>query len=110
MILATSNSATQAADAPSNKPTNHAGTIAIPDGLSMEGTQKAILKAAVGRRWEIKEKTVGKVVIQLVHRGYDSKLTFLYSKNEVKVFSDSWTIKSLELKKRKRIPKAGLKT
>jgi hypothetical protein len=66
----------------------------------MEGTQKAILKAAVGRRWKIKEKTVGKVVIQLVHRGYDSKLTFLYSKNEVKVFSDSWTIKKSGAKKK----------
>ena len=108
VILATSNSATQAADAPSNKPTNHVGTIAVPDGLSMEGTQKAILKAAVGRRWEIKEKTVGKVVIQLVHRGYDSKLTFLYSKNEVKVFSDSWTIKKSGAKKKKKDPEGWI--
>ena len=104
LILAATTTAFQAASHSTKTPTNHVGTIAAPDGLSMEGIQKAILKAAVGRKWEVKEKIEGKVVIQLVHRGYDSTLTFHYTKNEVKVYSDSWTIKKSGAKKKKKDP------
>ena len=67
-----------------------------------------IAKAAVGRRWTITKKTKEKIIIHLVHRGYDSTLTFGYNSKEVKIYSDSWTVSKSGVKKKKKDPEGWI--
>jgi hypothetical protein len=99
---------THAAENPDQEPANHVGTIAVPDGLPLEGVEKSIAKAAVGRRWTITKKTKEKIIIHLVHRGYDSTLTFGYNSKEVKIYSDSWTVSKSGVKKKKKDPEGWI--
>ena len=73
--------------------TNHKGSVAVPDGMTSEQVQKAIIKAAIGRRWDIETSENGLVVLRLVHRGYDSTLNITFDDNNVDVYSDSWATK-----------------
>lgn len=98
----------QAVEKPEKQPTNHVATVPVPEGLSAESTEKAIIMAAIGRRWTIQEKSNGKVVLHLVHRGFDSTLTLLYTIQEIKIYSDSWTIKKSGTKKKRKDPEGWI--
>lgn len=64
-------------------------TIAVPEGLSIEDSQKAVIKAAISRRWTIASKTDAQVTINLAHRAYDPTLNFKIRENQIKLYSDS---------------------
>lgn len=78
--------------------------IVIPQGLSAEGAQSAIVKAAIGRRWNIIKKEDEQTVINLKHRGYDSTLTFTIEDSKILVHSDSWAVNKKGEKKKKKDP------
>ncbi|MDQ8186372.1 hypothetical protein [Pelagicoccus sp. SDUM812002] len=78
--------------------------IVIPQGLSEEGVQSAIIKAAIGRRWNIIKKEADHTVINLTHRGYDSTLTFTIKDSNIHVHSDSWAVDKKGEKKKKKDP------
>lgn len=82
--------------------------IAIPQGLSDEGAHSAIVKAALGRRWNIVEKADAHTTINLQHRGYDSTLTFTIEDSKILVHSDSWTVNKKGEKKKKKHPKGWI--
>lgn len=79
-------------------------TIDVPTGLSKEGTQAAVIKAALGRRWTIVSKTDDQIVLNLKHRGYDSTLTFDIEESQVKLYSNSWATDKKGNKKKKKEP------
>lgn len=83
-------------------------TIAVPEGLFIEGAQRAVIKAAIGRHWKIVLKKDDQVILNLVHRGYDSTLTFNLEKKQIKLFSDSWTTNKKGEKKKKKDPKGWI--
>lgn len=78
--------------------------IQIPHGLSQAGVHDAVVKAAIGRRWNIIEKEDNNTVIHLQHRGYDSTLTFTVRNSELLIFSDSWTVNKKGEKKKRKDP------
>lgn len=82
--------------------------ITIPEGLSPEQTQSAIIKAAIGRRWNVVEKKVGLTVINLQHRGYDSTLTYKIEGSKIAVFSDSWATDKKGNRKKKKDPEGWI--
>ena len=66
-----------------------AGTIAVPEGVSAENVQKAIVLAGSGRGWTVKSKVDGKVVLFLEHGGWRSVLTLTYDTKEISISSNS---------------------
>lgn len=88
--------------------TNHKGTVNVPDGMNTNQVQQAIIKAAIGRRWNIEEKEDGLVVLRLVHRGYDATLNITYDDNEVQVYSDSWATKRNGDRKKRKDPEGWI--
>ncbi len=79
-------------------------SIALPSKLTPKSVEKVILRAAIGRKWKIIKKAPGCVVIHLVHRGYDSTLTFNYDDRRIKIISDSWVISRSGIKKKRKDP------
>lgn len=82
--------------------------ITIPEGLSEEGTQSSIIKAAIGRRWNIVKKEDDITIINLTHRGYDSTLTFTIEDSKIYIQSDSWTTDKNGEKKKRKDPKGWI--
>ncbi len=78
--------------------------ISIPQGLSNEGVQSAIVKAAIGRTWNVIKQEDDRTVINLKHRGYDSTLTFTVKGSKILVHSDSWATNKKGEKKKKKDP------
>lgn len=65
------------------------GTVMVPDGLSAETVQKAILLAGSGRGWTVKQKSDGEVVLFLEQEKWRSTMTATYTAHEVSLFSNS---------------------
>ncbi len=109
LFLAVGLSASHAGDSKKkDKPTNLVGTVTVPEGMTMEEVKKSVVKAAIGRRWNIIETAKGKVIINLVNRGYDSTLTIIYTKKIVEIYSDSWVVKKSGERKKKKDPRGWI--
>ena len=66
-----------------------AGTVAVPEGVTGEQVQKAIVMAGTGRGWTVRDKADGKVVLFLEHGGWRSVLTLTYDAKEISISSNS---------------------
>ena len=65
------------------------GTVIVPDGLKSADVQQAILLAASGRGWNVKERADGKVVLFLEQGGWRSTMTLNYDTKEIEIASNS---------------------
>lgn len=55
-------------------------TIALPEGkVSREQAHDAVVRAAIGREWNVKEDHKARVVVYLLHRRNEATVTFLIS-------------------------------
>ncbi len=84
--------------------TNLVGSIDIPEGLTEEQVVTVIIKTSTKRKWNVVSSDGDQVVLNLIHRGYDSTLTLQYSTNSVKIYSDSWKIRKSGKKKSRKDP------
>lgn len=66
-----------------------AGTVIVPEGLKKEDVQQAILLAATGRGWAVRERTDDRVVLFLEQGNWRSTLTLTYDAKEVQIYSNS---------------------
>jgi hypothetical protein len=86
---------------------HYVGSVALSGDHSMEELHDAIILAAKKREWIIKSDMPERIILNLVHRKYDSTLTLDFDLDEVRIFSDSCRIKG---KKRKpKDPKGWIK-
>lgn len=92
-----------------NEPTNLVATVDVPEGLSLEDISEVIVKKAIARQWLIKDKSDDTVIINLVHRGWDSTLTLVYDQKQVKIYSDSWVLDKKGNKKKRKEPAGWIK-
>lgn len=84
---------------------HHFATIAVhAEKATEEVVQSAIVKAALGRGWQIISNEDGVVKVHLMRRGYDANLTFVYTKKEIKIYSDSYTVKKTGERKSQKDP------
>lgn len=86
-----------------------AGTVIVPEKLPVADVQQAILLAATGRGWAVKDRADGRVVIFLEQRGWRSTLTLLYSSAEVTLYSDSGKVDKTGQIKKREIPEGWVK-
>ena len=77
-------------------------TMPVPEGLSAKSRLTSITSAAAARGWTVLKANEEKVIINLIHRGWDSTLTIEHNDTQFLIYSDSWTTdKAGEKKKRK---------
>lgn len=62
------------------------------DGVSAEEIENSIVQAATKRGWDVTDLGEEGIAASLVHRGYDSTLTFEYGEGWVKIYSVSYEI------------------
>lgn len=82
-------------------------TIDVDEKATDEIVKKAIVKAAIGRRWNIVSDEEW-IAINLTHRGYDSTLTFVYEEGEIKIYSDSYAVNKRGERKKRKDPKGWI--
>lgn len=83
-------------------------SIAVPSEATPEMVKRSIIKAAIGRRWNIVEKEGDHVVIHLEHRGYDSTLTFVPKDGEIEIYSDSYVVNKRGERKKQKHPRGWI--
>jgi hypothetical protein len=66
--------------------------LTVPGAPSMDDLQDTIVTTALRREWNLLSREDGKVVIQLIHRNHDSKLTFIYDEDQIQVYSMSYRL------------------
>jgi hypothetical protein len=79
----------------------HVQTIAVP-GVSVDAAKNAVERAALKRGWEVKSLKNGDIETELVHRTFESTLTFKFSEDAIEVWSVSYNINKNTLDRRKR--------
>lgn len=87
----------------------HIETVEFSDDADQEIIGKAVVKAALGRKWNIDEKEDGILKISLNHRGYESTLYLVYDDHKVDIYSDSWTINKKGERKKEKHPDGWIK-
>jgi len=92
------------ASAEEKEPAGHLySTIQVNEKATDEIVNQAIVKAAIGRRWNIVSDEEW-VIITLKHRGYDSTLTFVYDDETIKIYSDSYVVNKRGERKKQKDP------
>ena len=66
-------------------------TISLP-GISEDAARDAVTRAAMGRQWAVETLDNGDIQAKLVHRTFDSTLTFKVNAGKVHVWSVSYRI------------------
>jgi hypothetical protein len=61
------------------------GSIAVPDGLTAAQVQQVVVRALVGRRWIIQDKTEGKVVAHYEHGKNAATLTITSDEKMIEI-------------------------
>ncbi len=69
-----------------------AGSVTVPAGVSKAAVQDAIVKALLGRQWDVKSKDSDKVVGYLKHRSNEATVTLVYSETKVDIFCVGYQI------------------
>jgi hypothetical protein len=68
-------------------------TVNVPEGkVSLKEVHTAVVTAAMGRKWTIKEDNDTKVVIYLLHRGRDATVTFLISEKSIEAYCVGYVV------------------
>lgn len=89
---------------------NYAGTVVVPEGVTQEQVQRAIVAALIGREWGVRKKSDGIVVGHLKHRSNEAILTLLYDDTKVDLHCVGWAInKSTGERRRPEQPAGWLK-
>ncbi|QBK04483.1 hypothetical protein DW355_06510 [Hylemonella gracilis] len=62
-------------------------SINVPsDQLTVQDVHKVVVMASMGRDWNIKEDSEGRVVIYLNHRGSEATVTYLISDKQIQAY------------------------
>lgn len=86
-----------------------AGSVSVPAGVSKEAVQDAIVKALLGRQWDVKSKESDKVVGYLKHRSNEATVTLVYSETKVDLFCVGFQInKKTGVREKPEQPKGWL--
>jgi hypothetical protein len=108
LIIMTANASFAGDSKKKEKPTNLVGVVTVPDGMLIEGVQKSVMKAVIGRRWNIVKKFDDRVIINITQKRYDATLTIVYNTENVKIYSDSWALKRSGERKKKKDPESWI--
>lgn len=87
---------------------NFHSQVVVPGELDKETVQRVILKAAIARRWNIVRKSDEIVAINLVNRGYDANLYFVYDEKKIDIYSDSFVVNKRGERKKRKEPKGWI--
>lgn len=79
-------------------------TVTLSDEATEEIVAKAVVQAALGRKWNIEGKDEGILKISLKQRGYDSTLFLVYNAKKVDIYSDSWAVNKKGERKKEKHP------
>lgn len=86
-----------------------AGSLPVPAGISRATVQDAIVRALLGRQWEVQSKSDERVVGYLKHRSNEATLTFIYSEAKVDLFCVGYQInKKTGVREKPEQPKGWL--
>jgi hypothetical protein len=87
-----------------------AGSVAVPEGLSAQQVQNAIIASLAGRQWTIQSKTDERVVGYLKHRSNEATLTMVYDTTKIELYCVGWAInKKTGERKKPEQPEGWLK-
>ena len=73
---------------------NLVSTMAIPPDMTLDQISEVVASTAVRRKWEIRDIQEGSVKLQLIHRGFEANLLVSFDTEELRIYSDSWKIRS----------------
>lgn len=85
-----------------------AGSISVPGTRSEAEIQDLIVRALVGRQWEVVSKGPDRVVGYLKHRGNEATLTLVYSSAKIDLFCVGWKIDKAGVRQKPEQPKGWL--
>ncbi|MCD8481631.1 MAG: hypothetical protein LR015_02480 [Verrucomicrobia bacterium] len=84
-------------------------TVPIAGELQADNVKRLIVATVVGREWRVVSSEDNKVVANLVHRRYDSTLTFIYTDSVIRVYSYSYQIDRNQRRLRRDDPKGWIR-
>jgi len=68
-------------------------TISVPEGkLSLKQIHDAVIRAAIGREWTVKEDNETKVIVYLLHRKNEATVTFLITEKSVEAYCAGYEV------------------
>lgn len=85
-----------------------AGSISVPGTRSEAEIQDVVVRALVGRQWEVVSKGPDRVVGYLKHRGNEATLTIVYSTAKIDLFCVGWKIDKAGVRQKPEQPKGWL--
>lgn len=63
-----------------------------PSGMAKDAIRDVVVTALLKREWKLVSKSEDTVVVNLVHRGFDTTLTVELGGKELQVWSESWKL------------------
>ena len=84
------------------------GSISVPGKRSEAEVQDVLVRALIGRQWEVVSKGPDRVVGYLKHRGNEATLTFVYSTSKIDMFCVGWKIDKAGVRQKPEQPKGWL--
>lgn len=85
-----------------------AGSISVPGKRTEAEIQDVVVRALVGRQWEVVSKGPDRVVGYLKHRGNEATLTIVYSSAKIDLFCVGWKIDKAGVRQKPEQPKGWL--
>ncbi len=68
-------------------------TISVPEGkLTLKQIHDAVIRAAIGREWSVKEDNDTKVVVYLLHRKNEATVTFQITEKSVEAYCAGYAV------------------
>ncbi len=79
-------------------------TIELGKEIESGVLQRAVIKAAIARRWNIVSKSDERIQLHLLHRGYDATLTLVLQPSTILIHSDSYATNKQGGRKNRKHP------
>lgn len=71
---------------------NRVITAPVPSDLSIAKASEAVLRTALGRKWQIETRTDGYVEFYLVHRHHDARMFAYIDDQSVRIYCESYRL------------------
>lgn len=85
-------------------------TIPVPAGrVSLKQVHDAVVRAAIGRDWNIVKDQDMRVVIHLLHRKMDATVTFEITKQDIRAYCVGYKVKSDGERVKPELPRGWLR-
>ena len=65
-----------------------------PNGAPLAEIGRTLVAVSSARTWTVKEKSDGKIVVQLIHRKIDATVTYVFTEQKIQAYCESYQVDS----------------